>query len=268
MPLQNYYHSFKLLFALTILFLFENTYGQPIIPEDRMYLKVSPDVIKLEQDIYHPNFPGKKPAHFIRWMYSYSNGLLIAERAFPASDLTQLETEKLYEYTDAGKLIRDSTGYVLLPQLNSYSTYEYNSKGRVTKVVEMNSHSHAIIRVDTYGKYASANDYSKVSQFFGDDHKKSIRYTSLYERGQKQAILFENGFSTQYYKYDSVGRLVEKNNRTYFYKLDDRGNAIAVVQIERGMRIYNFIRNTYVDGTVTGSLELDENFIQEWDNQK
>lgn len=268
MSLQNYYHFFKLLFALTILFLFENTYGQPIIPEDRMYLKVSPDVIKLEQDIYHPNFPGKKPAHFIRWVYSYSNGLLIAERAFPASDLTQLETEKLFEYTDAGTLIRDSTRHLSLPQLNSNSTYEYNSKDILTKVVEMNTGSRAVIRLDTYGKYKRVNDYSKVSQFFDDNHKKSVRYTSLYERGQKQVIFFENGFAPQYYRYDSAGRLVQKNSRSYFYKLDERGNAIAVVQIERGMRIYNFIRNTYVDGTVTGSLDMDENFIQEWDQRK
>lgn len=61
---------------------------------------------------------------------------------------------------------------------------------------------------------------------------------------------------------------ISRNTSKYFYKMDERGNAIATVQLERGMTIYNFIRITYTDGTVTGSLDPDKNFIHEWDNRK
>lgn len=50
----------KLLFGAALA-LSSNLHGQPLISEDRMYLKVSPAVIRLEQDIYQPNFPEKEP---------------------------------------------------------------------------------------------------------------------------------------------------------------------------------------------------------------
>lgn len=242
-------------------------YGQPMIPEDRMFLKVSPDVVKLEQDIYHPTFPGKEPTHFIRWVYSYSQGLLVVERAFSAQDLGIAQTEKIFEYNAEGRLIKDSTIHSSLPQLNSCTTYEYDAKGMLIKATERNTTSIEVHRVDTYLKYKHRTTYEKTSQFFGDNGKTTVKYTSIYKNGLKQ-LVYSNGFAPVQYEYDSTGNLIARNARQYFYKLDNAGNANATVQIERGFRIYNFIRITYVDGTVTGSLEPDKDFIQEWDNQK
>lgn len=256
----------KLLFVFSVA-VAGNLYGQPSIPEDRMYLTVSPDVAKLEQDIYLPNFPGKERILFIRWVYDYSKGLLMAERAFMPSDFTRLETEKLFKYNSEGKLIRDSTHNPSVPVNDSHTIYEFNSKGILIETTQLNTTSQQVYRIDTYKKYRSETSYEKVSQFFGDDNKKTIQYTSVYENGFKKMVIYGKGFPPVQYEYDSDGRLIMKNSRKYFYKLDERGNAIATVQIERGMRIYNFIRITYTDGAVTGSLDPDTAFIQKWDNQ-
>lgn len=255
-----------LLFGPTLA-LSNNIYGQPVIPEDRMYLKVSPDVVKLEQDIYLPNFPGKEPTHFIRWIYDYTHGLLIAERAFSSADLARMDVEKLFEYDRDDKVIKDNSHNPSLPELNSQTTYEYNAKGMLIKATQVNTTTKEVHRVDTYRKYKDQTSYEMISQFFGDDNKKTVKYTSVYENGLKQTVIYDNGFPSVRYEYDSTGKLIVRNTRKYFYKLDERGNAIATVQIERGMRIYNFIRITYADGIVTGSLEPDKDFIQQWDNR-
>lgn len=256
------------LFFVFVFSLSSSLYGQPLIPEDRAYLKVGDDVAKLEQDIYHPSFPGTEPTHFIRWVYEYAGGLLMAERAFLSSDLTRMDTEKLFEYNKEGKITSNHTRHASLPELNSLTTYEYNSEGRLIKVTQSNTISKEVYRLDTYQKYKDQTSYEQTSQFFGDDNKKTVKYTSVYKNGLKQSVIFKDGYPPVYYQYDTTGNLIARNARKLFYKQDERGNAIATVQLERGMRIYNFIRITYTDGTVTGSLEPDKVFIQEWDNRK
>lgn len=273
MPIRNYFQSisllcFKVLFVLTAIFPTENTYGQPSIPEDRMYLKISPDFAKLEQNIYLPNFPGHEPTHFIQWIYVYKHGLLISEKAFLAYDLTRLDTERIFKYNSQGKIVKDSSYYPSLPELNTYTTYAYNAKGMLIQATKRKTSNEEVQRIDNYQKYKDEGTYEMTCQFFGDDNKKTVKYSSIYKNGLKQTIIFSNGFAPTHYEYDLAGKLIVRNSRKYFYKLDERGNAIATVEIERGMRIYNFMRITYADGTVTGNLEPDKDFIQEWDNRK
>lgn len=238
-------------------------YGQPLIVEDRMYLKVSSDVVKLEQDIYHPKFPGKKLERFIKWEYEYKNGLPIAERSFTTKNT--LWTEKKFVYNEDWKLIKDSCWDPSYPGFDYYTKYEYNTKGQLSKVIQIDKTSGKISRADTYKKYKKETSYHKVSEFFGDDG--IIKYTSVFEDGLKRLVIHTKGYPPVMYEYDSTRRLQSINSWKFYYKIDGKGNPIASVQIERGMRIYNFIRLTYTDGTVTGSLEPDEAFIQEWDNK-
>lgn len=239
-------------------------WGQPLITEDRMYFKISGDVVKLEQDIYLPKFPGKMLERFIKWEYEYNNGLLVAERSFTTKET--LWTEMKFEYSEDGKLLKDSCWDPSYPNFDYYTKYEYNNDGQLSKATQINKASGKKSRVDTYRKYKKETSYQKLSEFFGDDGV--IKYTSVFEDGLKRMVIHSKGFLPLKYEYDSTGRLVSINNRKFYYKLDEKGNAIASVQIERGMRIYNFIRLTYADGTVSGSLEPDETFITEWDNKK
>ncbi len=253
------------LFIAIALFVACSVYGQPLITEDRMFLTVSADIVKLEQDIYLPVFPGKEPKRFIRWEYEYRNGLLTAERSFPAVK-ESLWTEQKFEYNADGKLIKDSCSDPSYPGFDFYTKYEYNTEKLLVKAIQINKASGKISRMDTYKKYKKETSYHKVSEFFGDDGV--IKYTSVFEHGLKRMVIHTKGFPPVKYEYDSAGRLLSVNNRKFYYKFDKRGNAIASVAIERGMRIYNFIRLTYADGTVTGSLEPDKEFIRMWDNGK
>jgi hypothetical protein len=90
----------------------------------------------------------------------------------------------------------------------------------------------------------------------------------VFEGGLKRKIIYKGGFAPASYTYDSTGMLTAINNRKIFYKKDERGNPVATVAIERGRKMYDFIRLTYADGLVTGSLEPDEIFMREWDNKK
>ncbi len=243
-------------------------YGQPIIPEDRMFLKVSKDVVKLEKDIYLPGLNGEQPYHFIRWEYTYSNGLLTAERSYAARKLSVIGTEKKLVYNTDGKLIKDSCSDLSLPRLDYYTIYEYNDKGQPLKVTQLGKVKNERIRVDSYKEYKDEGNYQRVSQFFGDEGETTVQYTSVYEGGLKRKVLYKGGFAQVNYSYDSTGMLTAINNRKIFYKLDERGNPVATVAIERGRRMYDFIRLTYADGLVTGSLEPDEAFILKWDNEK
>jgi hypothetical protein len=259
----------SLIFTL-ILVTTNAVYGQPVITEDRFYLKISADVTKVQQDIYQPNFPGKTPVQFIRWEYVYRNGMILNEKSFrPANGLTFAEpTEKFFIYSDRGVLIRDSCIAPGYPRLDYITVYQHNQRGQLTKMIETNTVRKKVERVNTFKNYNGVKTYQVVSQFFADDDKKSLRYTSVFVNGFKQQVFFDKAFVPIIYQYDDKGFLIAKNNRKYFYKLDERGNPIAVVEIERGMRIYNFISLTYTDGLVTGGLHADEDFIKKWDSWK
>lgn len=248
------------------LFFFFNScaWGQPRVAEDRMYLRIAPDVVKLEQDIYLPKFPGKKLERLVKWEYEYKNGLLVSERSFTPKET--LWTEMKFEYSEDGKLLKDSCWVPSYPAFDFYTNYEYNINGQLSKATQINKASGKKSRVDTYSKYKKGASYHKLSQFFGDDGV--INYTSVFEDGLKRMVIHSKGFPPLKYEYDSTGRLLSINSRKFNYKLDKKGNAIASVQIERGMRIYNFIRLTYADGTVCGGIKPDETFIDEWDNKK
>ncbi|WP_290790815.1 hypothetical protein [Flavihumibacter sp. UBA7668] len=248
----------------SVVFHVEQAFAQPIIVEDRNYLKVSADVVKLEQDIYHPKFPGKQLDFFTKWEYVYKNGLPESERSFTARK--SLWTEKNYFYNDQGKLIKDSCWDPSFTQFNNYTIYEYNKDGLLAKAIQTGSLSGKIGRIDTYSKYKQVGTYQITSTFYGDDQ--IVKYTSVYEDGLKRMVIHSKGFLPVKYTYDADGRLLTLNNRKFYYKLDTKGNPIASVQIERGMRIYHFMRLTYSDGSITGTLEPDVEFINNWDKQQ
>lgn len=250
---------------VTLLLVFAGTlYSQPLITEDRKFLKVSTDVIKQEHDFYLPALPGKQITRFVKWEYEYKNGRPTAERSFTAGN--KLWTEQWFEYNQEGWLIKDSAYDPSFPKFDYTSNYEYDDKGRLSKVTWVNKMSGKTDRVDSYKKYKGENTYQKLSEFFGDDTK--IKYTSVFENGLKQKVIHQNGFPPVVYEYDSTGLLTAINSKKYFYKLDERGNPVAAVAIERGMRTYHFIRLTYADGLITGSLVPDEAFMQKWNTNK
>jgi hypothetical protein len=250
---------------ITAMLITSSSYGQPLITEDRKYINVSADVAKMEHDIYLPNLSGNKPRRFIRWEYEYKNNKLSAERSFSAVK-EKLWTEQKFEYTEDGKLVKDSCSDPSYPKFDYYTLYDYGSNGLLAKVTQINKVSGKVERVDTYRKYRDTNNYELITKISGDDM--TIKYTSVFENGLKKMVIHSNGYLPVKYEYDTAGRLIQKNNRKYFYKLDEKGNAIASVEIERGLRTYNFIRLTYTDGTVTGSLEPDEAFIRKFENEK
>jgi hypothetical protein len=241
----------------------EQAFSQPVIVEDRNYLKMSADVVKLEQEIYHPKYPGKQLDLFIKWEYVYKNGLLVSEKSFTTRK--SLWTEKKYVYNEVGKLVKDSCWDPSYPPYNYYTVYDYNKDGLLTKAIQIGSLSGKVGRIDTYNKYKQVGNYQKASTFFGDDQ--TIKYTSVVEGGLKREVIHSKEFLPVKYTYDAAGRLLSINNRKFYYKLDAKGNPIASVQIERGMRIYHFMRLTYADGSVSGTLEPDEEFINKWDKQ-
>jgi hypothetical protein len=242
-----------------------SVFAQPLIIEDRRYVKVSADVVSMEQDIYLPSLRGSKPKRFIRWEYQYKNKQVLTERSFSAAKGT-LWTEQKFAYTDDGKLVKDSCYDPSYPKFDYYTVYEYGKNGLLEKVTTTNRLSGKVDRVDTYKKYKDAYNYECVTKIYGDDIE--FKYTSVFENGLKRKVIHTKEYIPVTYEYDTAGRLIAKNSRKYFYKLDKKGNAIAAVEIERGMKTYNFMRLTYADGTVTGSLEPDEEFISKWDSEK
>lgn len=261
-------NKLKQLFVILFLLATGLTHAQANIAEDRMYFKISPDVVKVEQDIYLPKLSRDKPRHLIRWVYDYRGGLLITERSYTSPNATLGTSEKIIRYNKAGKIIKDSLFTEQGSQFGSYTEYEYDNKAFLKKAVQKFTNSKETIRIDTYSKYKGEKTYEKFSQFFDDDNNKSVAYTSVFEEGIKRSVIFKNDYPPILYRYDDSGLLVTKGNRKFFYKTDERGNPTASVAIENGMRIYNFFRLTYADGLVTGSLAPDEEFVKKWDNEK
>lgn len=237
-------------------------HSQPIIAEDRMYLKISTDVIKLEQDIYLPAAAGMRPGHLISWQYDFLQGNLQAERSFTAGRTSVYTSEKKFIYQNS-QLLKDSMYTPAGTVFGSYTSYRYNEKGWLVEAVQVSTRSGEMIRKDKF-KYRSATSYEKVSQFFGDDQEPTIRYTSHYKDGFKIRVDNTGIFPSINYVYDEKGFLIEKNNKRFYYKLDQRGNPVASVAIAKGMYKFEFMRLTYADGTVTGSLTPDEAFIRQW----
>lgn len=239
-------------------------YSQPIIAEDRMYVKISADLIKLEQDIYFPAAAGKRPSYLISWQYDFLRGKLQAERSFTAGRASVYTSEKKYVYQN-GQLIKDSMYTPAGTVFGSCTNYRYNEKGWLMEAIQVSTQSGEMIRKDRF-KYRTATSYVKVSQFFGDDQQPTIRYTSHYKDGFKIKVEYTGGLPSVNYVYDENGFLIEKNNKHFYYKLDLRGNPVASVAIEKGMYKFEFMRLTYADGTVTGALTPDEAFIRQWSN--
>lgn len=238
--------------------------SQPLITEDRMYLKVSADVMKVEQDIYLPASAGMLPRYLISWQYDFLQGKLQAERSYTAGRASVYTSEKKYIY-QSGQLIKDSMYTPAGTVFGSYTNYRYNENGRLVEATQISTTSGEMIRKDHF-KYDSATSYEKISQFFGDDQQPTARYTSFYSDGNKIRVTYTGNFPSVNYAYDEKGFLIEKNNRRYYYKLDVRGNPVASVAIEKGMYKFEFMRLTYTDGAVTGSLTPDEAFIRQWSN--
>jgi hypothetical protein len=246
-------------------FLFTNGYAQPPVTEDRMYIKFSPDVVKVEWDIYLPTLSGDKPRPFITWEYGYRSGLLISTKSISAAN-KKLWTEQYFEYDSTGKLIKDSSSDLSFPKFDSYTLYQYNKAGLLTKSTNFDRLTGNVERTDKYNSYNGSDNYKRVTEIFGDDF--NIKYTSTIKNGLKISIAFKGAYLPITYSYDSIGRLVIKNSRRYFYKLDSKGNPIASVEIESMGKVFNFMRITYADGTITGSLKTDEEFINEWSTKK
>lgn len=238
-----------------------HAHSQPLIMEDRMYLKVDKDVIKLEQDIYLPAPAGILPRYLIGWQYDFLQGNLLAERAY-TSERTVLTSIKRFIYQN-GQLIKDSLYTPKRTVFGSYTNYRYNEKGLLVETTQTSTSSRKTIRKDHF-KYEDATSYEKVSQFFGDDQQPTVSYTSFYKDGNKIRVDNSGNFPSVNYAYDEKGFLIEKNNMRYHYKLDLKGNPVASVAIENGMYRFEFMRLTYADGTVSGSLTPDEAFIRQW----
>jgi hypothetical protein len=145
--------------CMIVLFFSGELYAQPVIPEDRQYVKLTADVVKMEKDIYLHGFNGSKPHHFMRWEYTYSNGRLITERSFAVRRLSVVATEKNMAYDRDGKLVKDSFSDRSLPQLDYYTSYEYNDKGQPFKTTGISKLKKEQIQVDTYKKYKDEGNY-------------------------------------------------------------------------------------------------------------
>ena len=256
------------LLTVIALFITGYTYGQSLNTDDRMFLKISADIVKLEQDIYLPKLAGNTFKPFVRWEYEYKNGLLTTERSYDFKRAgAVLWTERKIEYKD-GKRVADSVNDILFPTTSYYTTYTYNKKGWLVETSQVDKTSKKISRIDLYKNYRDETSYKKSSQFYGEDNKKTRSYISVFENGLKRSVVYSRDFLAVKYEYDSSGMLTARGSRKYFYKLDKRGNPIACVGIENGMRMYDFMQLTYADGLVTGSLVPDAQFMEQWDAKK
>lgn len=252
---------------LVSLIAFEKLPAQPMIPEDRNYFTLSTDVILFEQDIYLPSLSAEKPSRFVRWVYQYDQGKLTEERSYAKNNLQDYEFRKRWVYYN-GKLVSDSSRFPSQPLSNAFASYEYDEKGRLLKVTQIDLAKWTPNRTDVYHKYRAEGSFQVQSQFYGDDGKPSVSYTSMFEKGRKTSVSFGGRFPPLSYSYDEAGRLTAINDKKFLYKTDARGNPIAVVITQRGLRTYHFFRITYRDGTITGTLDPDTALFSEMANMK
>ena len=171
----------------------------------------------------------------------------------------------LFQY-DKGKLKK-----VIVEHMSS-TTYEYDKKGNLIKEVELNADDEPSETI-FYQDYIDKKSYTKIKKSndgSGNDFTKEI-----YKDGVliEKIIVSEDFKSTTKYSYDSyrnvISQVYDDSSRIdYDYAFDAKNNRIKIAKLSPELpddNSFAFAKITYVDGTTSGSTELDLDFIKKHD---
>lgn len=199
-------------------------------------------------------------------IYSYDeqNRLVALEK-----NISGDEEKSTFEYS-AGRL----SGKVENGQV--FTTYEYDGKGRLIR--ETSREDNAVSGMVEYSDYTSADSY----------HLRSLRYNSGEIEEEiieefRGGLKMKSDFRGQHYKevttyeYDRFGHIIAQNSQNNgphknMYELDEQGNLLKADVTEFDFEVtdslihyFTFARVTYADGRVTGSTDLDADFVRRFE---
>ena len=202
--------------------------------------------------------------------YNFKEGLLQNIKVY--SENKELIKEEIYFYNENNELIKIKF-FESMSVFRDYEIWEdvleimKNKKNQIIQIRYINTKENKGDIIKKFSSYSNNDkDYvlDRTSYMFGGsvDNDGSYKQKLIYKDGHK--IKYENLRTSKVieYFYDNDGILIKTSDKKFFDAKDIRGN---VIKRHKGINltiVSDFNKITYLDGTVTGSLELDVNFLK------
>ena len=149
--------------------------------------------------------------------------------------------------------------------------YEYDKNGNLTKEVQKDLRNE-VVKTILYLEYKDDKTYTKLNK---DGNGTGADYTKEYfENGLVKRTQFASGDfkSETIYSYDAYrnikSQVYNDNSRIdYNYEFDSKKNRIKIAKLSPAMpddNLFTFVKITYADGTTSGSINLDLEFIKKY----
>lgn len=200
-------------------------------------------------------------------VFTYNSKGLLVKKTFTDFVLSVPSTT-VYTY-EKGVLVSENYESEFI---KSFSTYEYDSKGRLIKVTSKDENGQ-LTNIMEYTDYANNDTYTRKDFFYSLNEKSSTSVTK-FENGDIVSYDYENEFGTlssAKYTYDSNGNVlnvlygdISTERNKYEYAVD---NYIKKYSFE-GDEFFHFEKFIFrkidfVNGKSIGSTEPDMAFIEE-----
>ncbi len=150
--------------------------------------------------------------------------------------------------------------------------YEYDKNGNLIKEIQKDLRNE-VIKTIWYQDYTNKNAYQKIIK--NNEVKDPSTTKEFYENGVLKRKEFVSGdFKSQTnYTYDAYNNVLSKvyddgSRIDYNYELDAKNNRIKIAKLSQALpedNSFTFIKITYADGTISGSAELDLDFVKKHD---
>ncbi|GAA4765986.1 MULTISPECIES: hypothetical protein [Flavobacterium] len=150
--------------------------------------------------------------------------------------------------------------------------YEYNKNGNLIKEIQKDSRNE-VVKTIWYQDYTNKNTYQKIIK--NNEVTDASTTKEFYENGMLKRKEFVSGdFKSQTnYTYDAYNNVLSQvyhdgSRIDYNYELDAKNNRIKIAKLSQALpedNSFTFVKITYADGTISGSAELDLDFVKKHD---
>ena len=147
--------------------------------------------------------------------------------------------------------------------------YEYDKNGNRIKEIEKDLRNE-VVKTILYQKYTNKQTYQKIIK-----NNDASTTTEFYENGVlKRKEFVSDGFNSETdYTYDAYknvwSQVYDDGSRIDFrYELDAKNNRNKIAKLSKAQpedNSFTFIKITYADGTISGSTNLDLDFVKKYD---
>ncbi len=250
--------------------------------------------------IYDSKNVGFTRKSFSKTMYN-DLGLVVKSQTYTKSNYSKTDTiSSAYNYNENNKLISilnvskkkskygsdlylmyDEKGHLIKNEARFfdgrvfYSTYQNDSEGRMIEKLDYNYQKKRTAKTTVTYKGNTKKEVRTTYDRRNGNVRATIRTNFINNKAQNRSSSGKFSGSTTTYSYDKNGNLTEsittgKRNATIknYYVYDKLGNWIKKISVSDRNEQVSFRSIRFKDGSSTGSLTFDTNFVKSHSNQE